>query len=71
MNKILYLLHRYKIISKHYGDVLYSKIDYKQAALMYNRSTERIKAVGSYLKAGFWKESLELSYELSLKLVPC
>lgn len=42
-------------------------MDYKQAALMYNQSTERNKAINSYLKIGFWKESLELSYELSFK----
>lgn len=34
---------------------------------MYNRSTERNKAINSYLKAGFWKETLELSYELNYK----
>lgn len=61
------LFYRYKIIAKHFGDFLYSKIDYKQAALMYNRSTERNKAIGAYLKVGLWKESLELSYELRFK----
>jgi hypothetical protein len=59
--------YRYKVIAKYFGDFLYSKIDYKQAALMYNRSTERNKAVDSYLKAGFWKESIELSYELNFE----
>lgn len=34
---------------------------------MYNQSSERCKAVGSFLKAGFWKESLELSYELKFE----
>jgi len=34
---------------------------------MYNQSSERNKAIDSYLKAGFWKESLELSYELNLE----
>lgn len=34
---------------------------------MYNRSTERNKAIGAYLKVGLWKESLELSYELRFK----
>lgn len=63
MHKIIYFF-RYKIIAKHFGDILYSKLDYKQAALMYNRSAERNKAIGSYLKAGLWKECLELAYEL-------
>lgn len=58
---------RYKIIAKHFGNLLYSKLDYKQAALLYNQSSERNKAIGSYLKAGFWKEALELSYELNIK----
>ncbi|VVC39279.1 WD40/YVTN repeat-like-containing domain,Quinoprotein amine dehydrogenase, beta chain- [Cinara cedri] len=57
--------NEYKIIAKHFGDVLYSKMDYLQAALMYNQSTERKKAINSYLKIGFWKEPLELSYELN------
>lgn len=61
------LFYRYKIIANHFGDFLYSKIDYKQAALMYNRSTQRNKAIDAYLKIGFWKESLELSYELKFK----
>jgi len=34
---------------------------------MYNQSTERNKAITSYLKVGLWKESLELSYELNLE----
>jgi len=34
---------------------------------MYNQSSERNKAIGSYLKAGFWKEPLELSLELKFK----
>jgi len=34
---------------------------------MYNRSSERDKAIGAYLKGGFWKESLELSYELNFE----
>ncbi|XP_027837017.2 elongator complex protein 1 [Aphis gossypii] len=58
-------LNEYKTIAKHYADLLYSKMDYKHAALIYNQSIERNKAIGSYLKAGFWKESLELSYELN------
>ncbi|XP_022162611.1 elongator complex protein 1 [Myzus persicae] len=57
--------NEYKTIAKHFGDLLYSKMDYQHAALIYNRSTERNKAIGSYLKAGFWKESLELCYELN------
>lgn len=44
-------------------------MDYKQAALIYNRSTERNKAIGSYLKAGFWKEALELAYKLNYESV--
>jgi len=59
--------YRYKKIAKHFGDLLHSKIDFKQAALMYNQSTERNKAISSYLKVGLWKESLELSYELNLE----
>lgn len=42
-------------------------MDYKQAALMYNQSSDRKKAVKSYLKAGFWKESIELSYALNFE----
>lgn len=42
-------------------------MDYKHAALIYNQSIERNKAISSYLKAGFWKESLELSYELNFE----
>ncbi|XP_050429932.1 elongator complex protein 1 [Adelges cooleyi] len=55
----------YKLIATHYGDLLYSKMDYKQAALVYSYSTERKKAISSYLKAGFWKEALELCYKLN------
>jgi len=62
-----FFFFRYKTIAKHFGDLLYSKIDYKHAALMYNRSSERDKAIGAYLKGGFWKESLELSYELNFE----
>jgi len=64
---VFFFFYRYKTISKHYADLLYSKMDYKHAALIYNQSIERNKAIGSYLKAGFWKESLELSYELNFE----
>lgn len=40
-------------------------MDYKQAALVYSQSNESDKAVSSYLKAGFWKEALQMAYKLT------
>ncbi|XP_050537396.1 elongator complex protein 1 [Daktulosphaira vitifoliae] len=63
----LYSLHQYeyKLIATHYGDDLFSKMDYKQAAIIYCRSSEKVKAIECFIKAGYWKEALQLCYEFN------